>query len=340
MTSASSVRRLVTALAQGEECCETILNYKRDGTPFMNLLLIVPLYDNTGTARYFLGCLIDVSSLIEGGNGIESFARLLAEDCSRTRSARWPGQNDPSQSLHELGQLLSPQETDALSKRSRRMSASPSHSLASRVDDTPGSRSSRIILGMDSPAPESQLWPHRSLGYAGRVPGVYQNYLLVRPYPSLRITFTSPTLRIPGMLQAKLLDRIGGPESVRAGLVDAFMQGTSVTAKITWLTAGSDSLDHGKVRWIHCTPLLGSDERVGVWMVVMVENELITGGLNRHSQVISPAVDSVQSAQHSTGANLYADYLRRAGRHGTRGTLASTSSTRERRTFDEAFRDF
>lgn len=44
------------------------------------------------------------------------------------------------------------------------------------------------------------------------------------------------------------------------------------------------ALGHGKARWIHCTPLLGSDDRVGVWMVVMVEAEEVTGRLNRSGQ--------------------------------------------------------
>lgn len=306
----------------------------------MNLLLIAPLYDNKGKSRYFLGCQIDVSSLIEGGKGIESFAQLLANDSLNSRSARHSEQSDSKLSLRELGQLLSPEETDILNTGSRRMSVQHSHSPSLGVSSRSGVRGSRIILGMDPPASESQMWPHASLGSSGRLPGVYQNYLLVRPYPSLRITFTSPTLRIPGLLQAKLLDRIGGPESVRAGLLDAFMQGTGVTAKIAWLTAGSDSMNIGKVRWIHCTPLLGSDEKVGVWMVVMVENELVTGGLNRRSQVVSPGVDSVQGAQRYTSAKLYADYLRREGKPETTEGTASTSSMRERRAADDAFRDF
>lgn len=309
----------------------------------MNLLLIAPMYDNKGKVRYFLGCQIDVSSLIEGGKGIESFAQLLAEDRLQGRASSRHTRKDPKQTLRDLGQLLSPEETDAISNRTRPTSVAGLNSMTSVATGRPKSRSSRIILGMDPPASSTpQMWPHASLGSSGRLPGVYQNYLLVRPYPSLRITFTSPALRIPGMLQAKLLDRIGGPDAVRSGLLEALMNGTGVTAKIAWLTSGSDSLDHGKTRWIHCTPLFGSDEKVGVWMVVMVENEAVTGGLNRYSQVVTPGVDSVQGAQRYTGAKLYADYLRREGRPvtATGEALGSMSSSRERRTVDEVFRDF
>lgn len=115
-------------------------------------------------------------------------------------------------------------------------------------------------------------------------------YLLVRPHPSMRIIFVSPALRIPGLLQSPFLTRIGGPGHVRDGLSEAFESGESVTAKITWLPQGrgedndysrpsSRGSDVGRTRYISCTPLLGSDDRVGVWMVVMVENEQVTGTL-------------------------------------------------------------
>jgi len=88
---------------------------------------------------------------------------------------------------------------------------------------------------------------------------------------------------------------------VRDGLSEAFEQGAAVTAKVTWIPQGRSSDDgeesrpssrrggggaafgesaqQQRTRYISCTPLLGSDDQVGVWMVVMVENELVTGSL-------------------------------------------------------------
>ena len=123
-----------------------------------------------------------------------------------------------------------------------------------------------------------------------------EQYLLVRPAPSLRIIFVSPALRIPGLLQTPFLSRIGGPSHVRDGLLEAFESGESVTAKVTWLPqgrsedaasdysrpgsrSGRGAADGGRTRYISCTPLLGSDDQVGVWMVIMVENEQVTGTL-------------------------------------------------------------
>ena len=39
---------MIDALASGTEICETILNYRRDGSPFMNLLMLAPLLDSRG----------------------------------------------------------------------------------------------------------------------------------------------------------------------------------------------------------------------------------------------------------------------------------------------------
>ncbi|OGE54457.1 hypothetical protein PENARI_c006G05923 [Penicillium arizonense] len=59
-------------------------------------------------------------------------------------------------------------------------------------------------------------------------------YLLVRPYPSLRILFTSPSLQIPGMLQSFFLNRIGDSGAKRDNILNAMMAGWSVTARIKW----------------------------------------------------------------------------------------------------------
>ncbi|KAL1306928.1 hypothetical protein AAFC00_005570 [Neodothiora populina] len=309
-TSPASVKRLVEAITSGQEITETILNYRRDGTPFMNLLLLAPLYDNKGTVRYFLGCQIDVSPLLENGRGIESFARLLQED---RHDSRYGGmlERQPATVLNDLLGLLNDKENETFKTRSR-------GGGSGTVTPQTSMRGARRVLGMDAP---ERLWPRPEFGPSGRLPGVYQNYLLVRPHPSLRITFTSPALRIPGLLQTKFLDRVGGPQHVREGVMDSLARGTSVTAKISWLTStlgrnsqGSISME-SKPRWIHCTPLMGSDERIGVWMIVMVESEEITGMINTRPGTSEMASSPLGAASpRFTESKLYTEYLRREGR--------------------------
>lgn len=107
--------------------------------------------------------------------------------------------------------------------------------------------------------------------------------------------------------------------------------------------------------------MMGSDEKVGVWMVVMVDNEEITGGLRRGSVVQdatgagyaggpgsvamgSPSQRGAASPRF-TGNKLYAEYLRREGRGGGAGAGGEeeermSEEARERREVDHQFRDF
>ncbi|KIW06633.1 uncharacterized protein PV09_02345 [Verruconis gallopava] len=314
-TLAAFRKRVADGIAHGSELCEIILNYRRDGSPFLNLLMISPLHDNKGRIRYFIGCQIDVTNLIDEGRGIDSFQRLLAKEHAERRFGDVVKKKS-SLALGELGHMLNAEEIDLL-KSSMAENSSEPPSPSGRAKQG----AARRHFGMEH-LEEKNLWPLRHLGPS--LPGVYQNYLLVRPFPSLRITFTSPSLRIPGLVQSRLMTRIGGPEHVREGILEAFQQGVGVTAKVSWLPSPStDNVNgpHGKPRWMHCTPLLGSDCRIGVWMIVLVEKEEITGSLNAHQQARPPhhpvSRNGSQKAEHATtlnesqaSAKLYAQYLR------------------------------
>jgi hypothetical protein len=114
------------------------------------------------------------------------------------------------------------------------------------------------------------------------MPTVYEHYLVVRPYPSLRILFASPALRVPGILQSHLMSRIGGSRRIHEELEQAFAMGQGVTAKVKWISGGvrgggggggDAGKEGGRPRWLHCTPLIGSNGSVGVWMVVIVDED-------------------------------------------------------------------
>ena len=42
-----------------------ILNYKKDGTPFWNMLNIVPILDDVGVVKVFLGTQVDVTDIVK-----------------------------------------------------------------------------------------------------------------------------------------------------------------------------------------------------------------------------------------------------------------------------------
>lgn len=232
----------------------------------------------------------------------------------------------------ELAQILSPRELEVVRNFGgdmHRFMPSPKEQRGDRLSNTSdpeperghnqvlnhtrnGSSKHRVhIQDPESPNHESAS-PTDSFDEApaaslvkpnGRLSGVYENYLLVRPYPSLRILFTSPSMRVPGILQSCLLNRIGGSASMREKLEKAFSEGRGVTAKVRWnstvrhmptnATHVNDRFDKyqhngtgpadlgdaydappvskGRSRWIHCTPLVGANGKVGVWVVVIVD---------------------------------------------------------------------
>lgn len=66
------------------------------------------------------------------------------------------------------------------------------------------------------------------------------------------------------------MDKIGGSARVRDELSAALAEGRGVTAKVRWVSKIDED---GRNRWIHCTPLLGSNGQIGVWMVVLIDDD-------------------------------------------------------------------
>lgn len=66
------------------------------------------------------------------------------------------------------------------------------------------------------------------------------------------------------------MDQIGGSPRVRGDLYHALESGQKVTAKVQWLSKTSQD---GHARWIHCTPLISATGLIGVWMVILVDDD-------------------------------------------------------------------
>lgn len=56
---------------------------------------------------------------------------------------------------------------------------------------------------------------------------------------------------------------------MRDELTAALAEGRGVTAKVRWITRLDEE---GRNKWIHCTPLVGANGNIGVWMVVIVDD--------------------------------------------------------------------
>lgn len=146
---------------------------RRDGSPFINLCLVAPLYDNKGNVRYFIGCQIDVTNLIEGGKGLESFQMLLDQDL-RAQQQHGSQQKGSLSAIGGLGELLSTEEVDFLKQKSRNHPDSRASTPALPPPPSLGSRQNHRFVGVDDPL-EINVWPPTQFGPHGRLPGVYQN---------------------------------------------------------------------------------------------------------------------------------------------------------------------
>ncbi|XP_028757026.1 phototropin-1 [Neltuma alba] len=65
-TDPEDVAKIREALQAGTSYCGRLLNYKKDGTPFWNLLTISPIKDDDGQVLKFIGMLVEVSKHTEG----------------------------------------------------------------------------------------------------------------------------------------------------------------------------------------------------------------------------------------------------------------------------------
>ncbi|KAI9888943.1 MAG: hypothetical protein M1814_006121 [Vezdaea aestivalis] len=269
-TNPFSVKRLKDRVKAGKDHSEVFLNYRRDGSPFLNLLMVSPLVDSRGQIRYYIGAQVDVSNLVKECTSLESLQLLLEQEQKRQEGYV---EDEDKDEFQELSEMLNMAELDTVRRWGGRMHREQVDDNSDKASIGPWHRP-RLLLKDHSPEPVERVplpQPHLEVSRLnGRLHGVYQNYLLIRPFPSLRILFASPSLRVPGILQSPFMARVGGTSRVREELTHALAEGRGVTAKIRWITSNADE---GRSRWIHCTPLLGSNQQIGVWMVVLIDDD-------------------------------------------------------------------
>nr|AML77391.1 putative LOV domain-containing protein [Crossopetalum rhacoma] len=67
-TDKNEVEKIRDAVKNGSSYCGRLLNYKKDGTPFWNLLTVTPIKDGSGNVIKFIGMQVEVSKYTEGLN--------------------------------------------------------------------------------------------------------------------------------------------------------------------------------------------------------------------------------------------------------------------------------
>ncbi|OJD35429.1 white collar protein [Diplodia corticola] len=296
-TNPFSVKRLSKAIREGTEINELILNYRRDGSTFLNLLMMAPLMDNRGKVRYFIGSQVDVSGLAKECTDLPGLRRMLAKDgeIELEDDEQVPPEQEKDE-FQALSEMFNQGEVNTVRRTGGHM-----HKEHVEDDDTTSMYHQPRLLIKDSPPLGAGSEIFGKVRNNGKLAGIYSHYLLVRPHPSLRILFTSPSLRVPGILQSAFMDRIGGSSRVREELGQALAAGRGVTAKVRWLASLRPD-DEGRSRWIHCTPLLGQNGSVGVWMVVLVDDHASTAMRKfRAPPPVSRPVGGTRQSPHHHG---------------------------------------
>ena len=60
-TDPGSTRRIRACVDAGQGCIEWLVNYRRDGEEFYNLLFLSPIRDESGALRYYFGNQLDIT---------------------------------------------------------------------------------------------------------------------------------------------------------------------------------------------------------------------------------------------------------------------------------------
>jgi PAS domain S-box-containing protein len=301
-------RRLRTCIEAGEELCDTILNYRRNGTPFVNVLLLAPLHDSKGRLKYFLGAQVDATRLVEDGRGVDGFEKFLRRREFESKGVNEDGK-EPKENvldkLRDLGKAFDLEESAAVEDSHRSgtstsgakmdLNASRSYGMARNViqeeDDFSSSDEGEGYEDVDA---DEKAWTFSGCSTSGRLPGIYQKYVLIRAYPSLKMVFVSHRAKRLGPLtQQPFLAHIAAPAATLSGLRSSLESGIPVTARVAIMSRrGMDpngtttgrwskrtNRQYGEINpsrigrtcWISATPLLDSECKIGVWIVVIVE---------------------------------------------------------------------
>jgi PAS domain-containing protein len=120
-TNPLSVQRLAIAFAEGKEHTEIFVNYRRDGSPFLNLLMIAPLMDSRGNIRYYIGAQVDVSGLLEDCSEMEGLMKMVEKEQEYENAPEEAEEAYHKDEFQELSEMFNGAELDTVRKCGGRM---------------------------------------------------------------------------------------------------------------------------------------------------------------------------------------------------------------------------
>ncbi len=181
-TDPKSVDQIREAVRKGKTLCTRLLNYKKDGTPFWNLLTITPIRNDTGRVVKFVGVQVDVTSTTEGHsiNDASGVPLLINYDVRLKENVAKPIVDDVVQAV-QVGEG---------SKSFKRISERNSHGRGSH-QATPGTV------------------PRYALDLATTVERIQSNFVIADPtLPDCPIVFASDSfIELSGYRREEILGR-------------------------------------------------------------------------------------------------------------------------------------
>jgi hypothetical protein len=151
---------------------------RRDGSPFMNLLMVAPLIDSRGATRYFIGAQVDVTGLMKDCTDLEGLRRLVekkrvaaenGEDINGDKSIGKPLSSTGE--FQELSEMFSDAEIDLVRRHGGRM-----HPTKMEKEDTAIHHRPRMhIRDPSAEEKEEDVPAHYPSPSRGRLLHVYQN---------------------------------------------------------------------------------------------------------------------------------------------------------------------
>ncbi|QDS71061.1 hypothetical protein FKW77_008692 [Venturia effusa] len=207
-TNRNSVKRFATAIKEGKEVSEVFLNYRRDGSPFMNMLMVAPLLDSRGNCRYFIGAQVDVSGLCKDCTDLQGLQRLLEKEDRKAHPENYDYEEEQEPHKDEFqafAEILSGSELETIRRHGGKMHSQHVEGPADiqRHDrDRP-----RLLLKDQTPRPEgTNQSAFNSIKANGKLEGIYQNVgkiIFARIYSSfvcagLFTDFLQAPLQAPG----------------------------------------------------------------------------------------------------------------------------------------------
>lgn len=147
---------------------------RRDGSPFMNMLMIAPLCDSRGKIRYFIGAQVDVSGLVKDCTDLESLQKLVKQSTNDSGSAT---EREQRNDFQELSEMFNMAELDTVRKHGGKMHR---EYLDNDNDSARGSLPSmpRLLLQEHGPELAQHSPPSRQ---SGKLSGIYQNVIIPAP---------------------------------------------------------------------------------------------------------------------------------------------------------------